>query len=183
MSDRRLAVSQDGKVHDAISYKVAQGGVIKPITRAFVCVDGIVRQYYPKYAVGNPEPPVPPVPTPETLEFTKYFDPSGIETGGVSVLRFTLYGESITSDATGVGFTDTLPAGVDIASPANINNPVGGTLIAEAGLITLVGGTIPAGTIPLSVSMSHPILPTHTAIPQACCPQACPMLGLLRLIS
>ena len=161
---RRLAVSLEGKVHDAISYKIAQGGVIKPIQRAFVCFEEQVRQYYPKLTFGDPVPPPPPAPPPaETLEFTKYFDPSGIETGGVSVLRFTIYGESITSDAIGVGFTDSLPVGVDIASPANINNPVGGTLIAEAGLITLVGGTVEAGTNPvISVNVTSDLADTYS---------------------
>jgi len=47
MAERKLSASTNGKVKDATKYKIAVGGVVKPIERAFCAKDGVVRQYWP----------------------------------------------------------------------------------------------------------------------------------------
>ena len=51
MSSRRLAVSIDGRVKNAVGYQVSDGGKSKPVVTAYVAVDGVVRQYYPAEGV------------------------------------------------------------------------------------------------------------------------------------
>ncbi len=45
---RKLAVATQGKVQDAVKYKIVVGGVVKPIKKAAVAQGGVVRQYWPK---------------------------------------------------------------------------------------------------------------------------------------
>jgi uncharacterized repeat protein (TIGR01451 family) len=84
---------------------------------------------------------------------TKSFNPSLIPPGGTSTLTF-----SITNPAsspitlTGVGFTDTLPTHLVVATPNNLNPPAGfycgtGTVtaVAASATITLAGGTLAPG--------------------------------------
>ncbi len=71
------------------------------------------------------------------------FTPSIIPIGGTSTLAFTLSNPNV-GPMTGVTFTDTLPAGVVIASPNNVTNTCGGSVSAVAGsaTISLTGGSI-----------------------------------------
>ena len=80
--------------------------------------------------------------------FSKAFSPDTIASGGNSTLTFTIDNTSNTAAASSLAFTDTLPAGVSVATPANTANSCGGTLTATSGtgLITLSGGTVAAGT-------------------------------------
>jgi len=72
-----------------------------------------------------------PVPT-----FSKAFAPSTIGPGSVATLQFDITNPN-TQPVTDLAFTDTLPAGVVIANPADAVTTCGGTLTAPAG-----GGTI-----------------------------------------
>ncbi len=80
--------------------------------------------------------------------FSKIFAPDTIALTEITTLTFTIDNAGSTVDATGLDFTDNLPAGLEIASPANAATTcVGGTLTAPAGgtVITYTGGSAPAG--------------------------------------
>jgi uncharacterized repeat protein (TIGR01451 family) len=84
----------------------------------------------------------------EAPVFTKAFAPATISVGGVSTLTFSIDNTASGSDATGLDFTDTLPAGMVVANPANAGTTcTGGTLnaTAGAGVIAYTGGTVAAG--------------------------------------
>jgi hypothetical protein len=62
-------------------------------------------------------------------------------------LTFTITNPNASSGLTGVGFTDTLPAGLLIATPNNIGGSCGGAITATAGtnLVAITGLTLAAG--------------------------------------
>src|SRR5690606_26425610 len=81
--------------------------------------------------------------------FSKVFTPDTIVAGTVSTLTFTIDNTPSTGQATGLDFTDNLPAGMTIAAPANASTTcAGGTLTAVdgSGDITYTGGTVAVGT-------------------------------------
>jgi uncharacterized repeat protein (TIGR01451 family) len=80
--------------------------------------------------------------------FTKLFAPTSIGLGEVSTLTLTIDNSANTIDATDLDFTDNLPAGVTLATPANATTTcTGGTLVAADGTANLsyTGGTVSAG--------------------------------------
>jgi uncharacterized repeat protein (TIGR01451 family) len=80
--------------------------------------------------------------------FRKSFVPDPIVVGGTSTLTFTIDNAASTAAATRLAFSDSLPAGVLIATPANAATTcTGGTLDAPAGTpdLTYSGGTVAAG--------------------------------------
>jgi uncharacterized repeat protein (TIGR01451 family) len=91
---------------------------------------------------------------------TSSFTPSTIASGGTSTLSFTITNNDSGSGITGVGFTDTLPSGVTVATSSGASGSCGGgtfTATAGASTITLTGGTIAAGgtcTVSASVTSS-----------------------------
>jgi len=79
--------------------------------------------------------------------FGKGFAPSAIGTNGVSTLTFTIDNSASDVMATGLAFTDNLPAGVEVANPSNASTTCGvGTVTAvpSSGVVTLTGGSVPA---------------------------------------
>ena len=97
----------------------------------------------------------------------KAFNPGQIAPNGVSVLSFIITNPSANPVAlTGVGFTDTLPANVLVATPGNATGSCnGGTLTAVAGsnTISLTGGTIPAnGSCTVSANVTSAVSGTYT---------------------
>ncbi len=100
--------------------------------------------------------------------FTKNFDPNPIAVDGVSTLTFTIDNSGSTVDATGLDFTDNLPASVTVASPANVvNTCVGGTVTATpgTGVISYTGGTVPAAsTCTLSVDTTSDTAGMHVNV-------------------
>ncbi|MBI4748109.1 MAG: hypothetical protein HY774_06440 [Acidobacteria bacterium] len=94
-------------------------------------------------------PAVPPT-------LAKNFSPNQIPVGTTSTLTFTL-SNSNTIPLTGVGFTDTLPTGLVVATPNGLTSTCsGGTVTAVEGtqVITFSGGTLPAmGTCTFSVDV------------------------------
>jgi uncharacterized repeat protein (TIGR01451 family) len=70
------------------------------------------------------------------VRFGKQFSPDAVQVGGDSTLTFTLE-NPVESIRGSVSFSDTLPAGLAIASPANATNTCGGTLTAPAGGTTI----------------------------------------------
>ncbi|GGF68919.1 Calx-beta domain-containing protein [Mameliella alba] len=80
--------------------------------------------------------------------FTKVFAPDTLGAGQVSTLTFTIDNDRpATLDATGLTFTDNLPAGMVVASSPNVVNNCSGTVTANAGSgsISLTGGQQLAG--------------------------------------
>ena len=81
--------------------------------------------------------------------FSKSFAPSSVPLGGRSTLTFTIDNSANASFVILVGFTDNLPVGMEIASPANASTDcVGALLTAVPGtsVIALSGGLMLAGT-------------------------------------
>lgn len=82
--------------------------------------------------------------------FTKSFTPSAIGMGEQSTLSFVIDGTANTLTAGNLDFTDDLPSGLVVATPANASvSCVGGTLTAASGttVINYSGGTVPAGSL------------------------------------
>ena len=100
--------------------------------------------------------------------FTKAFAPAAITPGATSTLTLTLDNAGGAVDATGADFTDTLPAPVAVATPANAATTcTGGTLTAVSGssVIAYTGGTVPAGavcTVVVDVTSTTPGLHVNT---------------------
>ena len=81
----------------------------------------------------------------QAIGITKSFSPTAFQSGGSSTLTITLQNPS-SAAYTGVAFTDTLPAGLTVAS-APASPQCGGTVTSTTSSIHLAGGTIPAGSI------------------------------------
>jgi uncharacterized repeat protein (TIGR01451 family) len=79
----------------------------------------------------------------------KAFNPTTIAVNGVSTLTFTITNPAANAVAeTGVAFSDTLPAGIVVATPNNLNSTCGGTptAVAGSGTVSLSGGSIATGS-------------------------------------
>ncbi|MCB1605979.1 MAG: hypothetical protein KDI71_03235, partial [Xanthomonadales bacterium] len=80
--------------------------------------------------------------------FTKVFAASAVFVGQVSQLALIIDNSASTIAASGLDFTDNLPAGMTVATPANASTTcTGGTLTATAGSATIsyTGGTVAPG--------------------------------------
>jgi uncharacterized repeat protein (TIGR01451 family) len=79
----------------------------------------------------------------------KAFNPTTIAVNGVSTLTFTITNPAANAVAeTGVAFSDTLPAGIVVATPNNLNSTCGGTptAVAGSGTVSLSGASIATGS-------------------------------------
>ena len=82
--------------------------------------------------------------------FSKAFAPDTVGVGGTSTLTFTIDNSAATIAATGLDFTDNLPAGVVVATPSNASvGCTGGTLTAVSGaaVINYTSGAVAAGAV------------------------------------
>ncbi|MEL7060658.1 MAG: IPTL-CTERM sorting domain-containing protein, partial [Acidobacteriota bacterium] len=97
------------------------------------------------------------------LTFAKEFQPDTIDVMDTSTLVFTIDNPNA-ADIGGLDFNDTLPSGLEVASPANAATTcIGGTLtaVAGSGSITYSGGTVAAGsTCTVSVDVLAPMTGT-----------------------
>ncbi len=98
---------------------------------------------------------VNPVPQPPSI--AKAFSPNPIPAGGTSALTFTITNPAANTVAlTGVGFTDTFPTGMTLASVPNTSQ-CGGTVTSASNSVTLTGGTInPNSSCTVTVSVTAP---------------------------
>ncbi len=99
--------------------------------------------------------------------FDKAFNPSTIGPGSASTLVFDIVNPSATVGVNGIDFTDNLPAGVVIATPAGESSSCGGTLSAPAGGtgISLTGGQVgAASSCSISVNVTSATSGTHTNV-------------------
>ncbi len=77
--------------------------------------------------------------------FSKSFAVASLGVGSTTALTFTIDNISMASDATALDFTDTLPAGLVVATPANTGTTcTGGTITAVdgAGSVSYTGGSV-----------------------------------------
>ena len=89
------------------------------------------------------------------------FNPTTITVGGTSTMTITITNPSATVGLTGVGFTDTFPANLVVATPNGLSNTCNGTPAATAGsgTLSLTGGTIAANSscaVTVNVTSSIP---------------------------
>jgi hypothetical protein len=100
--------------------------------------------------------------------FSKVFLPDTIGPGSVSTLQFTIDNTNVevsTAPVDDMAFTDILPAGVTIATPANTTSTCGGTLSAPdgGGTISLNGGQVGANSVcTITVDVNGTTVGTHT---------------------
>lgn len=80
-------------------------------------------------------------------DLSKAFAPNFVAPGSTTLLTFLLDSSFNVDPATNLAFTDNLPAGLVLATPANASSTCNGTLTADDGasLVSLAGGSIPAG--------------------------------------
>ncbi|MBK7027022.1 MAG: DUF11 domain-containing protein [Polaromonas sp.] len=91
---------------------------------------------------------------PLTPTLTKAFSPTSISVGGTSTLTFTVSNPAGNSAQT-VSFTDTLPAGLRVASPSTV-----------AG--TCTGGSVTATALGQTIVVANRQVPAGTATPTTC---------------
>ena len=80
--------------------------------------------------------------------FSKAFAPDPTVIAGVSTLTFTIDNSASSLPASALDFTDNLPAGLEVAAPANASTTcTGGTVTAAAGAgtVSYTGGMVAAG--------------------------------------
>lgn len=80
--------------------------------------------------------------------FQKAFAPMVVGTGGVSTMTLTIDNTANTIAATGLAVTDTLPAGMVVATPPNASTTCSGgtiTAVAGSGTVSFVGASVAAG--------------------------------------
>jgi uncharacterized repeat protein (TIGR01451 family) len=80
---------------------------------------------------------------------SKAFTPNKIVPGGISALSLTITNPNSFAALTGVAFTDTLPAGLVVATPNGLTNTCVGTAtaVAGSGTVTLSGATLAASAV------------------------------------
>jgi fimbrial isopeptide formation D2 family protein/uncharacterized repeat protein (TIGR01451 family) len=128
--------------------RAATSGVKSNVTSAVVSTEGGQGEAATAFLVVV----APAAAGPPTI--AKAFGAASIGVNGTTTLTFTLTNPNAGSDLTGVGFTDTLPAGLTVA--AGTSATCAGTLTGSGGnAITLTGATLAAGgTCAFSVTVT-----------------------------
>jgi uncharacterized repeat protein (TIGR01451 family) len=89
-------------------------------------------------------------------QITKSFGVSSIPYNGTTSLTFTIGNPNASFPLTGVAFTDSLPAGLVVSTPSNLNNTCGGTAtaVAGSGSVSLSGVTLNSGSCIVSLNVT-----------------------------
>lgn len=95
--------------------------------------------------VSNADPALSSLQTSSGLGVSKQFTPKVVAPGERSRLRITFYNPT-TQPITNLSATDTYPAGLVTASPANVVSTCQGSVTTASGQVSLSGGTLPAGS-------------------------------------
>lgn len=87
---------------------------------------------------------------------SKAFSPATLQVGTNSQLTLTINNGSGTPAQSGLNFTDTLPAGLVIATPNGLSNGCGGSVTATAGSgsVTLSGGALSLGSASCAIRVN-----------------------------
>ena len=91
---------------------------------------------------GNPPPPTKLPPT-----MAKVFGAASVPLNGTASLTFSLSNPNAAISLSGIGFTDSLPAGLTVSTPNGLTGSCGGgtiTATAGSGSVTLSGATLAA---------------------------------------
>ncbi len=102
----------------------------------------------------------------DPLAFGKAFAPNPIDAGDSSTLTFTIDNPNLVPVAN-IAFSDTLPADLLIATPANASTTCGATLTAPAGgsTISLSGGSVASSSsCTVSVDVTSAVASTYTNV-------------------
>jgi hypothetical protein len=105
---------------------------------------------------------------PNAPSLQKSFGAATILIGASTSLTFTMTNPEVNPDLTGVNFSDTLPAGLVVATPNGLTESCGGgTITATAGtnVVSLTGGTLPSSflcTISVNVTGIAPGVQNNT---------------------
>ena len=145
------ALAAGGSCTIAVDVTGTSGGLKDNTTSAVTSTEGGTGGVAVAFLVVVPAPAVAP-PT-----IAKAFGAASIVVNGTTTLTFTLTNPNPGIALTGVGFTDTLPAGLVVATPNGLANTCGGTVtaVAGSGSVGLANGGLPAGgscTITVSVT-------------------------------
>src|SRR5262249_20655814 len=147
LNDASLAANSSGTI--TLDVQGVQRGLITNTTSA-VRADDVGAGYAASatIAVGALPPTI-----------SKSFDATAIPLNGTTRLTITITNPAANAGIplTGVAFTDTLPAGLAVASPPSLTSTAGGNLTAVAGshTISLSGGTlVPNSTATITVDVT-----------------------------
>ncbi|MFT4172637.1 MAG: hypothetical protein QM639_08780 [Rhodocyclaceae bacterium] len=160
----------------AVPVKTLNGGgkacivVRQPIPASIAQGDGQTVAVNALFDYRNAQPPMPPatyavsevtIATVGPAVLSKAFSPARIIVGQIGELSFKLTNSSAMALHSGLGFTDTLPAGIVLADNPLVTNTCGGTVTAAAGsrLVTLASGTMSTATCVLTVRVTTPPVP------------------------
>ena len=158
----------------SIGTGMLSGGVATLTTSALAAGDHTITTSYagdPDFVGGtgslttNPQVVVAPP------SIAASFTPGAVPQNGTSTLTFTITNPAAdTVGATGVAFTDTLPAGLVVATPNGLANTCGGTAtaVAGSGSVSMSAGTIATGsgcTLSIAVNTSAPGTFVNTSAP------------------
>jgi uncharacterized repeat protein (TIGR01451 family) len=90
-----------------------------------------------------------------TPQLDKQFSPTLVETGGTSTLTFTVTNTSDLAAKNGWSFTDTFPAGLTVANPANLGGTCAADKAATAGgtQVAITNGQLAAGQASCTVTV------------------------------
>ena len=96
---------------------------------------------------NNNDGDAPPTTVNSIPNLSKAFATNPVGVGQSSALIFTITSGLNNPAQSGLGFTDTLPANMVIATPAGVVNACSGSVTATAntGIITLTGGSLASG--------------------------------------
>ncbi|MFF3026383.1 hypothetical protein [Microbacterium sp. NPDC057944] len=90
-----------------------------------------------------------------TPQLDKSFSPASVPTGGASTLTLTVTNTSELAEKVGWSFTDSLPAGLVVRSPANVGGTCTATVAAAAGTSSVVvsNGRLNAGQASCTITL------------------------------
>lgn len=110
---------------------------------------------------GSGASPTPPPATKRALTLTMTFGANSVALNGSTSLTFNLSNPNALLSLSGIGFTDTLPAGLTVSTPNGLTGSCGaGTIAADAGSSTI---SLASATLAANAACSFAINVTATA--------------------
>jgi fimbrial isopeptide formation D2 family protein len=94
-------------------------------------------------------------------QITKAFGALALPVGSAATVTFTITNPNTNVTLTGINYTDTLPAGLIVATPNGLTNTCGGNASTTANTIVLTGASLATGA---SCSVTANLAGTHDAV-------------------